>query len=118
MLKRLACLTVILLLAACVQGPTRQQVLASLIGQPEADVVRILGVPSRTITVGGRTFLAFTEQRTRVLPAAGYYGGFGFWGGAYGFGGFPPEVITWTCETTVEIADGRMASFSLRGNAC
>ena len=43
---------------------------------------------------------------------------FGVWGGAYGFGAFAPNVTYWTCETTIEIAEGRMLTYDPRGNAC
>ena len=106
--------------AGCAPGVDRRAYLASLVGQPEAEVVRQLGVPSRAYETGGRKFIAYTEQRTDVLPLGGFYGGgLGFWGAGYGyFGGFAPQVIERRCETTFEIAEGRVLSWALRGNVC
>lgn len=108
-----------LAVAGCVQGVPRQVYLNSLVGQSETELVRQLGVPSRTYETGGRTFIAYTEQRTDVVPTPGFFGGgFGFWGDGYGYGGFVPEIYQRTCETTFEIGGGRVLSWSLRGNAC
>jgi hypothetical protein len=93
----------------------------SFVGAGEADLVRLLGVPSRTIVVGDHRFLAYDEQRTEIQPPLypwqpwgwGYGPGFG-----PGFGGLPSQVIHYTCETTFEVADGRVIGFTLRGNAC
>jgi len=105
-------------LGGCVNGlAEREAFLRTLVGMNEADLVRTLGVPSRTVEAEGRRFLAYRESRLDIIPAAPM----GFWGWhgglAYG-GGFPPEVVQRTCETTFELLDGRVAGFTLRGNAC
>ncbi len=116
---RPAVLALCLLAAACTTGPDRRVVLATLVGQPEADVVRVFGVPSRTFETGGRRFLAYDERRTDVIPGGPFIGGFGYFGYGYGgFGGLPAQVIERGCETTVEVVGGRVASWALRGNAC
>ena len=108
--------------AACATGPDRRVVLASLVGQPEAEAVRQLGVPTRTYETGGRKFIAYDDRRADLLPGTpflGGYGGFGYIGAGYGyFGGFPPQVIERGCETTLEVASGRVVSWALRGAAC
>lgn len=130
-MKKLS-VAVLLLLGACATGPTRSQVLNSLIGQPEVEVIRVLGVPSQTYDAQGHRFLGYVDRRIDVVP--GSYGGFGgpfgggFGGGGFGggfggfgfggFGGFPPEVFDRNCATTVDIVAGRMVTYSLRGNAC
>ena len=118
----------ILLLGACATGPSRSDVLNSMIGLPETEVVRQLGVPSRTYETGGHTFLAYIEQRAQVLdPVPAFYGsgfyGSGFYGAGFGPGfglgaAFPTEIIPRTCETTIDVVGGRMVTWSLRGNAC
>jgi hypothetical protein len=103
--------------------------LNSLIGHPESDVVRVLGVPTRTNDSDGRRFLAYDSRRLDILPGFGGgfgYGGFGFgrFGGGFGgFGGgfgpgFPPEVIERGCDTTFELGSGRVLSWTLRGSGC
>ncbi|MBC7800532.1 MAG: hypothetical protein H7Z10_07910 [Gemmatimonadaceae bacterium] len=113
------------LLSGCAPGFDRPAFLTTFVGQPEAEVVRRLGVPSRTYETGskeagGRTFLAYSDRRIDIVPGGPFFGGFGYFGGGYGRygGGFPSQVIERGCETTFEVADGRVLSWSLRGNAC
>ncbi len=105
-------------LAGCAPAFDRPAFLATLVGQPEAELVRRLGVPSRTYETGGRKFLAYSEQHSDLIGGGPFLGGLGF-GPGYGFyGGFPTEAIERNCETTFEVGDGRVLAWSLRGNAC
>jgi hypothetical protein len=97
------------------QLAARQAQLSQLIGQPEAALIRQLGVPNRSYETGGVKYLAYLEQRVDIMPGMPSYNP--FFTGWYG-GGFPPEVINLRCETTFEIAGGAVKGFSLRGNAC
>ncbi len=92
----------------------RQARLAPLVGQSEATLVRQFGVPTRTYDVGSTKFLAYDERSTEVIPGSPGFGPWGWWD----WGGFAPEVVERTCETTVEVDGGQVRSFSLRGNAC
>lgn len=123
----LAALLGMLVLAGCAYDPAvRTARLQPFIGQPVEVLVANLGVPTRTYEAGGIQFLAYTERRVDYLPATpGYYGpGFGspygpYGGyGGYGFGGLPPQVVESVCETTFQIYQNRVLSFSFRGNAC
>ena len=113
------------LLAGCASGlagcanslAERGATLKTLVGMSEADLVRTLGVPTRTAEVEGNRFLAYRENRLDIVPGAPM----GFWawhGGLVYGGGLPPEVVQRTCETTFELVDGRVRGFTLRGNAC
>lgn len=111
----LLCLAV----AGCVTGPDRRLLLTSLVGQPEAEIVRQFGVPTRTYEAGGRKFIAYDERHTDLIPPAPFIGGFGYFGYGYGtFGSFPARLIESGCETTFEVAGGRVVSWALRGNTC
>lgn len=117
----LAGLILLPLLSACVSGPDRRIELDGLIGKPEADAVRMLGVPDRTFDTNGHRFLAFVDRRSEAY--GGGVGIFGTYGYSYGGPGVlaydpGPAVYQRLCETTLEIADGRVSSYSLRGNAC
>lgn len=115
-MRRSALLVLLLLLSGCVVGPSRQQVLSQYVGADEATLVQALGVPSRTFAAGDVKFLAYDERRTQVVPPPP--GPFGF---GYGYGWyspFPPTVVQYVCETTFEVVQGRVRSFTLRGNAC
>jgi hypothetical protein len=112
-----------LVLAGCViwPSPARVAALNALVGQNETELVRQLGVPTRSFTTGGHTFLAYDERRVDVVPGwQPYpYGPFGWgWGWGWSGGGFPPQAVTYTCETTFELNGNIVASWTLRGNAC
>jgi len=104
------------LLAGCGPAFNRPAFLATLVGQPEAEVVRRLGVPSRTYEANGRKFLAYSERRSEVLSLGVGFGGYGYFGPSFGY--YPSQVIERGCETTFEVGDGRVLTWSLRGNAC
>ena len=112
---RRSVLFTLLLLAGCVVGPTRAQVMAQYVGADEATLVQALGVPSRTFTTGDVKFLAYDERRTAILPPPPGP----FWGWGYGwYSPFPASVVQYSCETTFEIVGGRVRTFNLRGNDC
>ena len=105
--------------AGCATGQDRRLVLASLVGQPEAEIVRQFGVPTRAYETGGRKFIAYDERHTDLIPPAPFFGGFGYFGYGYGtIGSFPARLIDSGCETTFEVSGGRVVSWALRGNAC
>ena len=129
-----------LLAAAALGGcevPTAAQRarLDAFIGHPEIDLLRAYGVPSRSYAAQGHTFLAYQTGYTTIDPGFGPwdgfgpfgyggfggfgYGGFGYGGLGYGgFGGIPPTVNNYTCNTTFEIVDDRVAAWTLRGDGC
>ncbi len=102
--------------AGCATGPTLEQRLLPFVGRGEGDLVAALGVPERTYEVEGRKFLTFEEQRSYIVagaynPYLGYYGRFGptF---------TPPGYVTRTCEITFAVRQGRVESFTHRGDGC
>ena len=119
---RLAVLSCVLLLGACTAGVDRAAYLNGLVGQPQTEIVRQLGVPTRTFTAGNHTFLAYEQQKSSTIYGGGpfFAGGFGStYGGGFGaFSSFPAEVVPRSCETTFEIVDDRVLTWAVRGNAC
>jgi hypothetical protein len=119
-------LATLMLLVGCAYDPAaRAARLQVFVGQPVAVLVANMGVPSRTYEADGIQFLAYTERRVDYIPASpGYgfgapYGPYGPYGYPYGgFGGFPPQVVEWVCETTFQVVQDRVQSFTFRGNAC
>ncbi len=133
----------LLALSACaVPSPAQRRVLDSMIGRSEPELVRAFGVPSRTFSTEGHTFLAYVENDSSYSPGFGGfygggfgyggYGGFGGFGGGFGpgfgpgfgyggfggFGGVPPTFYSSTCATTFEITNDRVASWSVHGDGC
>ena len=129
-MKKLSVILLALGAAGCAAPIDRAPYLNSLVGQPETEIVRRLGVPSRTYDTDGHRFLAYRQQRTSIYnsgPAFGFGGFGGGYGGGYGYGGgfgglgggfSDSEVVNRTCETTFEVVRGTVISWSLRGNAC
>ena len=124
---RTVALACALALGACAY-PNPQHVAAmnALVGKSEADLVRTLGVPSRTYDTGGHRFLAFSRSKLETIPGDPGFGpwGGGFWVGPYwgggwgGWGGFPPEIVQRDCETTFDLLSGTVQSWNFRGNDC
>ena len=111
-----AVLLLVVLLGGCTNVlAERQAYLNQFIGQPESALVQAMGVPSRSFTTAGVTYLAYNEHRIDFIPGTPMYGPF-YWGG-YG-GGFPPQIVQLDCETTFQVVDGRISTYTLRGNAC
>ncbi len=137
-LSPLAALAASLLSLAACQTPTpaQRRLLDSLVGRPPVEVVRNFGVPTRTYSTDGHSFLAYVEDESSYFPGSGGlgYGGFGYGGyggfggfggfGGYdgfgygGFGGFPPSYYSASCQTLFEVVGDKVASWSRRGNGC
>lgn len=100
------------LLAACTDTrAARMEAMNQFVGQPEQTLVQRLGVPTRSYDADGTKFLAYDEQRTDVIPPPPSFG-------PWWFNPMPAQVIQRWCETTFQVADGVVRSFTLRGNAC
>lgn len=112
---RVAALLVATSVAGCATGPTRSEVLASLVGRPEADAIRTLGAPNRILQANNSRFLAYDERSLNYAPGPG----FGPYG-PFGYGYFIPVTVPYerSCETTVEVTGGVVRSWNLRGNGC
>jgi hypothetical protein len=118
---RRAVLALPLLFAACATGPTLQQRLSTYVGRGEADLVAELGVPVRTYEAEGRRFLQYEQRRTVAISQPGYYGP--AFGGPWGYrrGGYwpaPPTYAVTGCDLTFALRDGRVESFTYRGEGC
>lgn len=106
-----------LLLAGCTDAGRAQHVaqMNHYLGMSETELIRARGVPARTVQTDGHRFLAYETSQIDIwppLPAFGF-GRFGDYGGM-----FPPQVVQWRCETTFELADGRVVAWRERGNNC
>lgn len=97
-----------LLLQACETRQGFERRMGVYVGRTEAELVASLGVPARTYDVGNIRFLQY--ERRRILVDS--YPGWGWrWAGGV-------DVQALDCATTFEILDGRVATFTSRGNDC
>ena len=140
----------LLSLAACESPtPAQRRALDAMVGRTPVDVVRSFGVPTRTYTADGHTFLAYVDNETGYIPGTpgpgwgwgfgglgwggGYGGGWGGgWGGGYGggfggggfgggyggYGGFGSSYYSSTCQTTFEVVNDKVSSWTMRGDGC
>jgi hypothetical protein len=124
-------LALVSLIAGCAPTATVEafdQRIGTYVGHPEAEVIRGLGVPNRTYDdPSGRRLLQydFLSPATgpSVVPTLGL--GFGSFGGGVGigtglglgFGSFGQPALL-DCSVIFEIRDGRVQSFSRRGEGC
>jgi hypothetical protein len=109
---RVALLACCALPAACVDDQAaRLAALNHLVGQSELALLQTMGVPTRSYDADGVKYLAYDERRIDVIPGTP---GVGVWRA----GAMPPQPIERWCETTFQVAQGVVRSFTLRGNAC
>ena len=107
--------------ACSAQIPDRNDHLAELVGQPATLVVRIMGAPDYSFDAGGHRFLSYVDRSRDSFAGYDMFNGYGRYGRlGYRRLGFEaePGLYERGCETTIEIADGRMAGYRLRGRAC
>jgi hypothetical protein len=111
--------------AGCaVPDAQRRRQLDLLVGHAPVDVVRQLGVPSRSFTAGDRTFLAYVDETSSYFPGPSYGGRFGYgrgwaWDGwSWDGGGWGGGYDRSACETIFEIVQGHVAAWSLHGGGC
>lgn len=124
MMRLVYALGLMLALAGCATGPSLESQMAAYIGSSETDLVQKLGVPAKQITVNDVTYLAYDVRHQTQLQPGGYV-----WGGPYwpGWGPYPytiarpmapQDIQVWSCEVTFVLAEGKVQSFTLRGNDC
>jgi hypothetical protein len=123
---------VLLLLAAagCAAGHdppmmSREQ-LGKLVGLTEPQLIRQVGVPTRSYMLDNSKFLEY--DRTRLIysygeplggPLGTYQPNAGLEAPYSGVNPFyQPEPAVHVCDVLFEIADGRVQSFRQRGNSC
>ncbi len=93
-----------LLLQGCATRSGFEARMGQYVGRSEADLIAALGVPVRNFQVGNRTFLQYERRFVTADSGPGW--------------GWGVNVQTWDCATTFEIVDGRVHSFTSRGNDC
>ena len=122
-MRKVPLIAALALVGACVGactdgGASRRAYLTSLVGQPEAEMVRLFGVPVRTYEAGGKRFAAYDDRRIDIVPGPFFGFGFGYWSGGFYSDPIPAAVVERGCETTFEIDRGVIAGWSLRGTWC
>jgi hypothetical protein len=94
-------------------GDIRRAQLQSLVGLSEVDAIRALGVPNRTVVADDHKYLQWDQKSHTIYPGASIYA----WGPPW-YGGVPPTIVDQTCQTMLDIQNGRVLSWVMRGNGC
>lgn len=121
-MRRIANLLILAALAGCAARPSdRAANLDTLVGQPEALVLKVMGAPDRRFDAAGHRFLEYVEREPASFAGYDMYDGYGRYGRlGYRRLGFEadPKLYERGCETTIQIDQGRVAAYRLWGNYC
>ena len=120
-MKKLLLSVVILLLAGCAASAKYEAFLGEWVGASELEVVRRWGPPVQVYEVEESKFLVYSSSRnvtfpgsppiytTRVVGRTLY---------TDSYGGTPAQNVTYACQTVFEMVDGKVMSWSYKGNDC
>jgi hypothetical protein len=102
--------------------PDRRAQLDKLVGQPESLARRVLGPPTDTTQSGDRLYLSYVDPGN-IESFAGYdmFGGYGRYGTiGYRRLGFEAPITAYElrCETTLEVQQGVVVTYALKGDHC
>lgn len=119
-MRRLLAILVAVVLAGCQTTDNYEFYLDSWVGRTETDVIRVWGVPTQAFDSGGHRFLQYGSRANVTMPGAPATSTTTFIGNqafTTTTGGSPIN-ITLTCTTTFDLVDGRVVSWTYRGNNC
>lgn len=120
MIRRVLLLLPLVLAACAPPGPGLQERLSTWVGRSEGDLVAQFGVPVRTYEAEGRRFLQYEQRRTVAFADPHFHRPFHHpWGPRWGHWAPPPtSYATLGCDLTFALREGRVESFSFRGQGC
>jgi hypothetical protein len=108
-------------LSACATTAGYEKILRSQVGSDEVALIRAWGSPVNSYETGGRKFLTYSSRRNVYIPGtAPTYKTSIIGNTAYttSSGGTSASNISMSCETTFEIAGGKVVSWRYKGNDC
>jgi len=110
------------LIYGCATTEGYKNIVNAWVGQPEAELVRTWGPPQRSYQTEESKFFVYYSQKDIYVPGSitTYPNDFDESGTAFrqSYGGVPDRTLTYSCETSFEIIDGVITSWSFRGNDC
>lgn len=112
------------LLAGCATTARYEAKLASWVGSPETDLIRSWGAPQQVYeAANGSKFLTYSNSRQvyfRGTPPTytTTYDPDTRSSTTTSSGGIDPQLYTMDCQTTFEVANGKVAGWSWKGNDC
>lgn len=114
-MKRVIYFSLILLMGcAGVSEENFRKNLMSTIGQPEVEIVRMLGAPTKSYTIGNSSFLTYDFNKTYTSPVI-YNPGPYYADMPYTSGG---ETYNIDCTVTFEVVGKVVQDVTYYGNGC
>ncbi|VVN81608.1 hypothetical protein PS712_01141 [Pseudomonas fluorescens] len=120
-MSRLSIVILTLMLSACATTAKYEKILDTWVGEDELNLVRKWGPPQQSYETSGHRFLVYSNDRNVFVPGqAPTYQTSVIGNTAYtnSYGGSPAMNVNLSCTTTFEIADGKITTWSYRGNDC
>ena len=120
-MKNLTILILLFSVVACATEGKYKAILNTWVGFSEVDLIRKWGAPVNSYESGDRKFIVYSSSRNVVLPGTNpTYTTNVIGNTAYTntYGGTPARNISMSCETTFELKNKTIVSWSFRGNNC
>lgn len=111
----------ILLISGCATTEGYRKIIASWVGSTEIDLIRNWGAPQHSYQSEDSNFIVYNSFRSVYIPGTTpTYTTTVIGNTAYTntTGGSPAQNLQYSCETTFEIKDKKVVSWSFRGNDC
>jgi hypothetical protein len=110
-----------LIIPSCATTAGYKKVVSSWVGHSEIELIRSWGAPQQAYESGRTKFLVYSSSRNVYLPgSAPTYTTTVIGNTAYtnASGGTPDQNLNFSCQTTFEVSNGEIVSWSFRGNDC
>jgi len=121
MKKNLFFMLFILFVSGCATTEGYRKVVASWVGSTEIELIRSWGAPQHSYKSGSIKFIVYNSSRSVDIPGTTpTYKTTLIGNTAYTntTGGTPDQNFQYSCETTFEIMDEKIVSWSFKGNDC
>jgi hypothetical protein len=116
-----AALTLLALVSGCATTANYEKLLSTWVGSTELELIRTWGAPQNSYTAGDSKFVVYSTSRSFVMPGTNPTYTTTFIGNTAitnSYGGAAGYNISLGCQTTFEISNGQIVSWSWQGNDC
>ena len=121
MKKYFCVIALVSFISGCATTEGYKQVVNSWVGSPEINLIRSWGAPQQSYESGGTKFLIYNSARNVYLSGSSpTYTTTVIGNTAYtnSHGGSPAQNLNFSCQTTFEVQNGTIMSWSFKGNDC
>ncbi len=121
MTRKILTILIVVLLCACASKAKYQAALNTWLGSTENQLISQWGVPQQVYESGKSKYLVYSRSRTVYIPGSRGTQQTTFVGATaytHTYGARDPVLYDADCVTTFEIINGKIYSYSFRGNDC